>query len=130
MARCPKWLVVLALTISLGGHWAMLQSVAWVGMLISYSQESPFTVAISKTFDGKNPCGLCKEIQQRRAEEGKQHQDSAKSCKLDFAVPWLVATFRFEIRPDRIPSQDEFPDVQMWAPPKPRPRCFSAGNLV
>ena len=130
MARCPKWLVVLALAISLGGHWAMLQSVAWMGMLISYSQEAPITEAITKTFDGKNPCGLCKEIQQRRGEESKQQPNSAKPCKLDLAVQWLVATFEFDYRPDRIFSQDEFPEVRLWEPPKPRPRSLSAGNLA
>lgn len=129
MARCPKWLVVLALTISLGGHWALLQSLAWAGMLASYSREASFTEAVGKTFDGKNPCGLCKEIQKHRGEEDKQ-QNMLKSCKLELAVQWHLATFEFDVRPDRIASQNEFPELRLWEPPKPRPRCFIAGKLV
>lgn len=32
--RCGTWLVVLALVVATGGHWAVLQLCAWTGMLV------------------------------------------------------------------------------------------------
>lgn len=67
--RCGTWLVVLALVVTTGGHWVVLQMCAWTGMLVRFSQEGPVSEAISKTFDGKHPCRLCKLVRQGRAEE-------------------------------------------------------------
>ena len=58
----PKFgrvVVVLALSFTLGPHWALLQTFAWAGMLISHSHSASLKEAISKTFDGQHPCGLC-----------------------------------------------------------------------
>jgi hypothetical protein len=57
----------------LGGHWLALQSVAWMGMVISYAQEEEtFTDALEKTFSGQNPCQLCHAVKQGQSEEKKQ----------------------------------------------------------
>ena len=40
LSRLPKFLVALALAGSIGLHLAVFQSVAWVGMVISYSQQA------------------------------------------------------------------------------------------
>lgn len=79
--RLSKWLVVLALTLSLGAHWALLQSVAWVGMVVTYSQDSTFTEALSKTFDGRHPCKLCKAVQEGKRSEKKQDVIKVESKK-------------------------------------------------
>jgi len=60
--RLPKICLVVALACSVGLHWAVFQSIAWLGMLASYSQELPIAQAVARTFDGKHPCSLCKEI--------------------------------------------------------------------
>lgn len=87
LQRFTKLLVVLSLTLSLGAHWMFLQSVAWIGMLASYSQHDPLAEALSKTFDGKHPCQLCKLVQKGKAHEKKQ--DTQKpTTKLDqFLTP-------------------------------------------
>ena len=72
LQRLTRLLVVLALTLSLGAHWMFLQSVAWVGMVVNYSQHDPFIEALSKTFDGKHPCQLCKMVQTGKAQEQQQ----------------------------------------------------------
>jgi len=36
----------------LGGHWLVLQSVAWTRMLADFSRQDSLPAAISKTFDG------------------------------------------------------------------------------
>ena len=58
IARFPRFLIVLALAGSIGLHWAFLQSVAWDGMVISYSEDAPLSEALAKTFDGRHPCFL------------------------------------------------------------------------
>jgi hypothetical protein len=61
----------LALFLVAGGHWAMLQGVAWAGMVKDYSRTGSLTEAVGKTFDGKHPCPLCKKIAAARTHEEK-----------------------------------------------------------
>lgn len=70
--RFGTWLVVLALVVTTGGHWVVLQMCAWTGMLVRFSQEGSVSEAIWKTFDGKHPCRLCKLVRQGRAQERGQ----------------------------------------------------------
>jgi len=67
--RTGRIIAVLLLVLSLGLHWALLQSVAWVSMVVRYSQNDSLKVALVKTFDGQHPCSLCKVIEQARGEE-------------------------------------------------------------
>ena len=61
--RLSKWLVVVLFVLATGGHWALLQSVAWVTMAARYSQDSVLAEVLEKTFDGHHPCELCKLVQ-------------------------------------------------------------------
>jgi hypothetical protein len=70
--RIEQWGVVILLVILIGGHWAILQSVAWTGMLLHYSQNATIDEAWTKTFDGKHPCRLCKAVRAGKAAEKKQ----------------------------------------------------------
>ena len=73
-----------------GGHWAVLQSVAWVEMLHSYSQHSgSMAVAFEKTFDGQHPCELCQQIQAGKAKE-RRESPTAPSTKDDAKVKALL----------------------------------------
>lgn len=67
------------LIVSVGGHWALAQSLAWTGMLVSYSQEGTFEEAVQKTFDGAHPCNLCKAIDAGKAAEKESQQAQAGS---------------------------------------------------
>ena len=62
MPRPTRILTWLMLAVLVGGHWGMLQVVAWTGMLIDYSQDNPFTTAVEMTFDGDHPCAICKQV--------------------------------------------------------------------
>lgn len=55
----------------LGGHWAVLQTVAWTSMLIDYTRTESFVQAVTKTFDGSRPCDLCKVVSAARQSEEK-----------------------------------------------------------
>ncbi len=61
----------LALFLVAGGHWAMLQGVAWAGMMKDFSRTGSLTEAVGKTFDGKHPCAMCKKIASARTHEEK-----------------------------------------------------------
>jgi hypothetical protein len=76
-----KWLTVLSLCAALGLHWAALQSVAWAGMLLSYSRSGSVAAAVEKTFDGDHPCPLCKAIS--KGEQSGKKQEFQSSGKID-----------------------------------------------
>lgn len=75
--------LAVCLALSIGGHWVLLQSVAWMGMAVTYSKtSSSFGEVLSKTFDGKHPCGLCKFVQEGKAADEK-HDIHNVETKLD-----------------------------------------------
>jgi hypothetical protein len=80
-------LVALALFTIAGGHWLVLQSVAWGQMLNDYSRGGSFTTAVEKTFSGKYPCAMCRKI----AEAKKQEEQKAPLLKADKKVEVFVA---------------------------------------
>jgi hypothetical protein len=65
-------LICLAMFSLAGGHWAVLQTIAWARMLQEYSREATFALALKKTFGGEYPCNLC-----RKVEEGRQKEEKA-----------------------------------------------------
>lgn len=79
--RLGKWAVVAMLVLATGGHWALLQSIAWVRMTVELSQTEPLGSALQKTFDGQHPCELCKFV--REGVEKPHHKQKFES-KLDF----------------------------------------------
>lgn len=62
-------LIFLAMFSIAGGHWAVLQSVAWTGMIIEYSRNASLGTALSQTFSGKAPCRMCRTIEEGRQKE-------------------------------------------------------------
>lgn len=90
--RILTWLMLLLLV---GGHWGMLQVVAWTGMLIDYSRDNSFVEAVEMTFGGEYRCEICKRVDAGIAAEfgsderkapGKVH----KTMKLDAVVMAVV----------------------------------------
>ena len=71
MRNFARWFVVLALSLSIGLHWAFLQSAAWLNMAVSYAQDASISQAIGKTFDGSHPCAVCKRIQKGQDSDKK-----------------------------------------------------------
>lgn len=76
-------LLFLAMFSIAGGHWAVLQTVAWTGMLIEYSQSASIGTAISKTFGGKAPCQMCRTIETGRQNESKVPATVKADKKID-----------------------------------------------
>ena len=120
-SRLLKWLAVLTLTFVLGGHWAILQSVAWMTMVAGYSQTDPLKNALVKTFDGKHPCPICKFVAKGKKSEQK-HETQKLLTKLDF----ILAPTRVTIYPPppapRHLSPAVFAESRSETPPTPPPR--------
>jgi hypothetical protein len=116
-----RFTTVLMLILSLGLHWAVLQTVAWTGMMFCYSRQASFTQAVSKTFDGKHPCCLCTAIQKSRAEE-KNQERVEPVVKLDLGPIWQGPEFDFRCAREPVPSTDAAAPARTDEPPKPRPR--------
>jgi hypothetical protein len=93
--RLPRLAIVAALACSIGLHWGFLQAVAWVGMLVNYSQDGTVGEAVAKTFDGKHPCALCKAIAAGKKSEkksefpitGKKYEFSYSATAFVFSAP-------------------------------------------
>jgi hypothetical protein len=119
--QAGKWVVILALTFSVGGHWAALQSLAWMNMVARYAQTDSWAVALQKTFDGQHPCNLCKLVAHGKQSE-KKPDIPGKTVKIEFSVPDKQV---FLLPPPPLaslnPGSEWLPD-RVEAPPTPPPR--------
>ena len=70
--RFGRYLLIGALIISMGGHWVLLQTIAWGNMLVDFSSKSSLSEAVEKTFDGDHPCALCKVVKTSKSDEEKK----------------------------------------------------------
>ena len=123
--------VVLLLVLSLGLHWTLLQTVAWTGMMLAYSQQSSFKEAVAKTFDGKHPCALCKIVKQGRAEEQKhQSQKINTPLKLVFTLGSSTEELINTSVYPSIPSPNLCAPSRTQPPPKPHPRFLSFPGMA
>ena len=85
--------MALALFLVAGGHWAMLQGVAWATMVKDFSKTGSLTEAVGKTFDGKHPCAMCKKLTNARASEER----APVTLKVDKKAEVFVASIRSEV---------------------------------
>jgi hypothetical protein len=82
LPRAIRFVAVVLLSLSLGLHWTVVQSVAWAGMLVNRTQAESLSTAIRTTFDGRHPCKLCTAVAAGKAAE-KQAPGSQFLPKLD-----------------------------------------------
>lgn len=81
--RLGQVLLVVALLVATGGHWALLQTVAWTNMLAHNLRTTSMVDALANTFDGRHPCELCKDISAAKKSEKKSDLPNAGK-KLEF----------------------------------------------
>lgn len=112
--------------VSIDAQWAVLQSVAWVGMAVSYSmKEGSITEALSKTFDGEHPCPLCCAVKKGTDSEKKDPKSKdSKKLKQDLfaseARPVVIAAPGGVRLPQAV---NEVACARKIAPAVPPPRC-------
>lgn len=120
--RAAKLAVILAVALSVGLHWALLQSVAWTGMFVTLAQQTTLREALTKTFDGKNPCRLCKLV--REGQQSEQEKASVLPLVKIESVPGAVA---FVLLPPipvvDLPALDQLGPQRTSSPPSPPPKA-------
>jgi hypothetical protein len=123
-ARFGKCLVVIALVLATGAHWAALQTIAWTTMLAAnLASQQSLTEAVTQTFDGDHPCPLCKAIAAGKKSE-KKSEAIAPVLKMEF--PPVAERFVL-IAPKLFPvfsPANTFADSVSSKPPVPPPRSF------
>jgi len=124
LLRLTKWLVVLTLTLSVGGHWALLQSVAWTTMIAAnLSANDSLTEAVSKTFDGEHPCPLCKAIKAAKKSEEKKEASMPSLKKFEFVNQSPRFIFSAPSAFTFVGWREAFPASYSTSPPVPPPRA-------
>ena len=114
-------LTAVLLSLSLGLHWAALQSVAWTTMLIDRTQEGSFVSAVKTTFDGQHPCKLCQLVQAGKGAE-KKSETTVKLSKLDSLLPARPSILPPPPFVESLPLVPVLiPSVRTEAPPLPPP---------
>ncbi|MGV3772683.1 MAG: hypothetical protein ACO1QB_07260 [Verrucomicrobiales bacterium] len=126
MTTIQKVLISTTLALSIGLQWPLLQSVAWVNMLITYSQQGDLQQAVEKTFNGKNPCKLCKLVEKGiDSDQETQSDQISKGKKFDSTFSESVT---FSLYPPALvrKAPDEFIlMIQRADPPSPPPPNLS-----
>ena len=118
--RVAKFLVLLAALQILGGHWAVLQTVAWTQMFIDYAQKDSLTVAVAKTFDGDHPCSLCQTVSDGRKQEKKQ-EGPMTVAKLEAVLAGILEVPVARAAAWSYPSRHFALVVRHSTPPTPTP---------
>jgi hypothetical protein len=123
LLRLGKVLVVFTLILTLGAHWALLQTVAWTTMLANNLQSGSLRAAVTKTFDGQHPCCLCKAIANAK-KTGQKNELTSQDLKLDLLLTQkdfpLIAPSPTEL----FPRHDLSSESVSSQPPTPPPRPF------
>ena len=125
LRRLGTLLVCLAMFSIAGGHWAVLQSIAWAGMVQDYARADGLVVAVQKTFSGQYPCALCKKVAEARQQEQTKPALAKLDKKAEGFLHHCAATGIFPPAPDYflpLPS-DRLPASIVFDPPQPVPRA-------
>jgi hypothetical protein len=101
-----RFALIVALLLSGGTHWFVLQSVAWTAMLVTRAWETSLVDAAKTTFDGRHPCSFCKKIEKGR--EGEKPQDG----------PVLTASIELFYEPSRVALHPPPPASWLIQPPR------------
>jgi hypothetical protein len=117
--------LIALLLASAGGGWALLQTAAWTGMVIRFSESTTLKDALNKTFDGEHPCCLCKAIAAAKKSE-KKAPASLELKKLEFLRAEAGAVLPPGPGNERVPSPAFSAESLTQRPPTPPPRRFFA----
>jgi hypothetical protein len=120
--RAGKIFVVFALVAVLGAHLAVLQTIAWTTMLADNLRCDSFSQAMTRTFDGKHPCALCKAIAAARKSERKNDVLLQKQ-KLEFPPFGENVVLIAPSKADVFPRKNSFAKSFVQKPPTPPPRA-------
>ena len=83
-ASCGQLIAAVALFFIIGGHWGVLQTVAWANMIWTYTtQDGSVLAGAKKTFDGAHPCSMCHSIKAAKQQEKKTPEILSATKKIE-----------------------------------------------
>ncbi len=119
--RFGKILIIVTLVTATGLHWAMLQSVAWTTMFADNLCTHSLSESVTRTFDGKYPCPLCKAIAAAQKSE-KKNEFTAQTQKLEFPPTKenlvLIAPSDFQLLPLETTLAESLSQQPLTPPPR------------
>ena len=109
------------LAFTLGLHWVMLQSLAWMSMTVSYTGEASVYAAVKKALASETTCVLCRVV-----DAGKKADQNAPTIIVAHELEGLTpGLYPMVARPDT-PCLVDGPLVAFHArpnaPPTPPPQ--------
>jgi len=121
MKRLMQLFVLAAFIFSCGGHWYVLQCIAWVNMIHEYAQVVPLPEAIGMTFSGQYPCSLCKAIAAKKESERLQFCTVEKYEK-KFQPLFSMVPIDLLVSSVQYPEFSNSFQIRTEPPPTPPPR--------
>ena len=108
---------------AIGAPWILLQTAAWTAMLADNLRTHSLTEAVTRTFDGKHPCCVCKAIAAGKKSQ-KKNEAAWHSQKLEFPPageqPALFGPSHFNL----MSLANSLAESRPHKPPLPPPRGF------
>jgi len=105
LASCGQVIAAIALFFIIGGHWGVLQTVAWANMIWTYTtQDGSVLAGAKKTFDGEHPCNMCDSIKEAKKQEKKAPEILSTTKKIE-----LFALEAASVLPALVSAPCQFP---------------------
>lgn len=123
--RIARLLLLIALMVSIGGQWALLQTAAWVRMTVVYSAQTGSVVeGLTRAFDGTHPCRMCRAIKKGTDSERKDPKQETAKQKLElFSQERVLIVFAAPVARQTFAEAEESASKRTIMPPTPPPRC-------
>lgn len=86
-------LTALVLLLLIQGPAMLMQEVAWVKMLVTYTQERGLKRGIIETFDGQHPCEMCMKAAKLRGQEESQDPADKQMLTQRPRLAWAEMVF-------------------------------------
>lgn len=93
-------LTAVALLLLMQGPAMLVQEVAWVKMLASYTQQRGLVKGVVETFDGDHPCKLCKKAQELRRQQQQENPNEPKPAPEQRRLTWgeMIAATALQLK--------------------------------
>jgi hypothetical protein len=118
--------VLFAWLLASGGHWHVVQTVAWGRMIAAYAKTMPLPEAVRLTFAPDNLCGVCELVSAAQQTEGANTLPPGVSLQdklpLVFQPARAVHIFTATVAMTGLPAHRDAPGRVRDAPPLPPPR--------
>lgn len=117
-----------------GGHFGVMQAVAWAEMIVDYSAENGLADGLRMTFDGRHPCDRCSAIATAKRDRLPSPGEAPTAPRRDTpradiqpCPPWTATALR---KPRALPqgppgfAEPRLPGARVpGAPETPPPRA-------